>query len=115
MSGETNCGPTEAGRAGGEQPTTTETADAGTGEAGSRRWTPADLLWLLDGDWDVTTLANRVVATRTRGRAEVTVAHREGSYHVTARVDANAVGRHESPSLREALAGVRRDLRDAGV
>ncbi|MFC5972955.1 hypothetical protein ACFPYI_16600 [Halomarina salina] len=91
-----------------------ERSAAGASDAGAnRRWTPRDLLWLLDGAWTATTVVNRLVATREA--AEVIVFENEGGVRVTTRVDGDVVGVHEASALTDALDGVRADLREAGV
>ena len=91
---------------------TVGSADEGL-DRGTGRWTPSDLLWLLDGDWEVTTLANRIVATREG--VDVAVARRGGVVRAATRVDGHVVDSHESSRLTEALAGVRDDLGAEGV
>ncbi|MFD1515221.1 hypothetical protein [Halomarina rubra] len=78
----------------------------------SRRWTLSDLPWLLDGEWVVQSVANRIVASREH--AAVVVTRERGVYRATTRIHGLEYNHHQSVTLPGALAGVRRDLRREG-
>jgi hypothetical protein len=77
-----------------------------------RQWSLSDLLWLLDGDWEVTSATDRIVTSN--GPVSVVVTRSRGVYRVRTRIRGLEYNEHQSVTLRGALAGVRRDLRREG-
>lgn len=73
-----------------------------------RRWGLSDLQWLLDGEWAVQSVADRIVASRSH--VAVVITRRRGVYCATTKVHGLEYNHHQSVTLPGALAGVRRDL-----
>jgi hypothetical protein len=74
-----------------------------------RHWGLSDLQWLLDGEWTVRSVADRIVASRSH--VAVVITRRRGVYCVTTKLHGLEYNHHQSVTLPGALAGVRRDLR----